>query len=179
VTNLIINLDTTIFYWLYGFAGRSAFGDSIIVFFGEYLSYIILFVFVCFALRSYLMGGLSRMQPYLYAIFASIMSNVLVVGPVRFFVERSRPFITHNLPHLLENTSNSFPSGHTITIFSLATATYFFNKKLSYFLFISGLLIGMGRVMGAVHYPSDILGGIILGVITGTLIYKFCVKVFK
>jgi len=71
----------------------------------------------------------------------------------------------------LSDSSYSFPSGHTIFIFALATAVYFFHKKLGYFLYFSGLLIGLARISGGVHYPSDILGGIILGSLTSLFIF--------
>jgi undecaprenyl-diphosphatase len=60
-------------------------------------------------------------------------------------------------------------------MFALATATYYFNKKLAYFLFASGLVIGLARVAGGVHYPSDVLGGIFLGILT-VFIINFVLK---
>jgi len=84
-----------------------------------------------------------------------------------------RPFIALNLPqHVLTDHSYAFPSGHTAVVFTLATATHFFNKKLAYFLYASGLVIGLARIAGGVHYPSDIAGGIILGIFIGFIVYK-------
>jgi undecaprenyl-diphosphatase len=48
----------------------------------------------------------------------------------------------------------------------------FVNKRLAYFLYTAGLIVGIARVAGGVHYPSDILGGIILGIIIGFVTYK-------
>jgi undecaprenyl-diphosphatase len=91
-----------------------------------------------------------------------------------------RPFIALNLPqHVLADHSYAFPSGHTTLVFTLATATYFFNKKLAYFLYASGLIIGLARIAGGVHYPSDIVGGIILGILIGFIVYKLWKRYFS
>lgn len=172
-------IDNKMFYWLYGLAGRSEWGDALIIFLGEYLIFFVLLVFVLFALRGYLRDGLMATKPYFYAILSSFVARFLVVSTFRFFYEHPRPFTALSLSSLLESTSNSFPSGHTITIFSLAGAAWFFNRKLSYFLIVAGLLVGAARVAGGVHYPSDIAGGIILGILTGVIIYKFLRQSFK
>jgi undecaprenyl-diphosphatase len=62
-------------------------------------------------------------------------------------------------------------------VFSLATSIYFFgNKKVAVMLYASGLLIGIARIAAGVHYPLDILGGIILGTLTGYIAYRFLGK---
>jgi len=43
-------------------------------------------------------------------------------------------------------------------------------------LYASGLLIGIARIAAGVHYPLDILGGIILGTLTGYIAYRFLGK---
>lgn len=173
------DIDNKIFYWLYSFAGRSGWGDALIIFLGEYLIFFVLLAFVFFALRGYLRDGRVAIMPYFYAVLASFVARFLVVSTFRFFYEHPRPYIALSLFSLLESTSNSFPSGHTITIFSLAGAAWFFNRKLSRLLIVTGLLVGAARVAGGVHYPSDILGGVVLGLLTGGIVYKYLKQSFK
>jgi len=167
--NYIRNIDQAVFHALYNLTGHSMIGDFLVIFFGEYFVYLVLIIFVYFAYKSWRQGKIS---PYLAAVAAAIVARFGVITLFRYFYHRPRPFLALSLEQLITNDSYSFPSGHTIFLFSLATATYFFNKKLSYFIFISGFIVGVARIMGGVHYPSDILGGIILGIITGVIVYK-------
>ncbi|MBU0661583.1 phosphatase PAP2 family protein [Patescibacteria group bacterium] len=69
---------------------------------------------------------------------------------------------------LIQPMSNwkSFPSDHTLVSFVfITTFLFFWGGVLSYILLpICGLLIGGARVWAGVHYPRDILGGIIFAV---------------
>jgi undecaprenyl-diphosphatase len=71
---------------------------------------------------------------------------------------------------VLVDTAASFPSGHTIFMFALATGVWRINKRFGWWLYALGLLIGAARVAGGVHYPSDIVGGIVLGIATSFVI---------
>ena len=110
------------------------------------------------------------LRPYVGALITSGVAYG-VVQIVRLFYHRLRPFVAFHIPHLLTDTAYSFPSAHTAVLFALATATYFFNKKLSYVIFAAGVVVGVARIMGGVHYPTDILGGIILGIATSGILY--------
>jgi membrane-associated phospholipid phosphatase len=46
------------------------------------------------------------------------------------------------------------------------------NKKLAYCIYALGVIIGLARVAGGVHYPSDIVGGAVLGICTGYIVVK-------
>ncbi len=70
----------------------------------------------------------------------------------------------------------SFPSGHAAFFFALSTAVYFYNKKWGVFFFIASSLLSIGRIMGGVHYPSDILGGAIIGVLCAYLVRRYILK---
>ena len=119
------------------------------------------------------------MVPYFVAILSASVARFGVGSLIRFFYHHPRPFITLSLAHLINDNTYSFPSGHTIFMFGLATATYFFNKKLAYFLYASGLVIGLARIVGGIHYPSDILGGIMLGILIGFIVYKLWKRYFS
>ncbi|MEK7552002.1 MAG: phosphatase PAP2 family protein [Patescibacteria group bacterium] len=170
-TNYVRGIDQSIFRFFHNLAGNSKAGDFIIVFFGEYLVYLVVIVFGYFLYKNG-KSVIKNVYPYVTAIIAAIIARFGVIVLFRYFYHRPRPFLALSLEHLLINDSYSFPSGHTIFLFALGTATYFFNKKLAYFIFVSGLLVGLGRIAGGVHYPSDILGGILLGALIGFITYK-------
>lgn len=67
-------------------------------------------------------------------------------------------------------SDKSFPSGHTTAAFSAMTALFLTgNKRVSWTAFIFGILMGISRIYLAVHYPSDVLGGILVGLFAGSL----------
>lgn len=64
---------------------------------------------------------------------------------------------------------NSFPSGHTLTAFALATfmVLYFNNKKLSLLFLLLACLAGFSRIYLAQHFLIDVCAGSLLGVMIG------------
>jgi undecaprenyl-diphosphatase len=145
--------------------------DFLIVFFGQYFIFIVFIIFIWIAYRAYKKRkNVAALRPYVGALIASFVAYG-VVDIVRLFYHHVRPFIAFTIPHLLTDSAYSFPSAHTAVLFALATATYFFNKKFAYFIFVAGLIVGIARVAGGVHYPSDILGGMIFGIATSGILY--------
>ncbi len=60
-------------------------------------------------------------------------------------------------------TEDSFPSGHTVTVFALAVAlSYMFPKRKKAF-YILAFIVAFSRVYDGEHYPSDVIAGGILG----------------
>lgn len=171
-------IDQSLFLVFYNLAGYSSIGDFFIIFFGKYFLSIVLLTFAYVAYRNWRKENIRNVYPYAAAMVSALTARFALASLIRFFYHNPRPFLALNLPHLLEDNASSFPSGHTIFLFALATATYFFNKKLAYFLYASGIVIGFARVAGGVHWPSDILGGVVLGTITGFVAYKLLEKYF-
>lgn len=174
---LAMNLDHWLFLQFYSLAGLSKALDSLIVFLGEYWLYFVLALFVLCAYWDYRRKGLNSLKLYGLAFLSSLVARFGVAELIRIFYHRLRPFVALGLPHLLSDNSYSFPSGHTIFLFALATGAYLFNPRLGIFLYCSGLLIGLARICGGVHYPSDILGGMILGTLTSLLIFYLAQRI--
>lgn len=96
---------------------------------------------------------------------------------VKNFVKRPRPF-TRGISCVREDTATgySFPSGHTQTFatWSNGFAFYLKNKRLLITAFILSILVGFSRMYLGAHYPSDVVFGLILGLLFayfGNLIY--------
>lgn len=66
----------------------------------------------------------------------------------------------------------AFPSGHTTVAMAAATAIFLTtNKKISWISFLFVILTGLSRCYLMLHYPSDIIGGVLIGWLGTILVY--------
>jgi undecaprenyl-diphosphatase len=116
--------------------------------------------------------------------FLCILLAMGVAGTVDFLIfmfwQRPRPFITHSdMVSNIYSTSaslSSFPSSHTYIAFAIATSIFLYgHKRLGSILFVLAILVAVGRIGLGLHYPSDVIGGILLGILSGVAVF-FMVK---
>jgi membrane-associated phospholipid phosphatase len=107
----------------------------------------------------------------------SIGLNIVVTYGLKYAVNRPRPFIQY--PNdIIQRDSNvgkySFPSGHTSSAFAAATAVTLSTKKwyiaVPSYLYASA--VGYSRMRLGVHYPSDVVSGMIVGIGSSLLVFK-------
>ena len=171
------------FWSIYGLSHCSVFFDAIGIFFAEYTAYVwagvLVFVFI-WPSRERVKD---RMMIVL-GVIAAVIARLVVKAGIVLAIPRPRPFVSMPSVHpLLETLSwenlQSFPSGHAVFFFALATVIYCFNKKVGGRALGVAALIGISRVYVGVHWPSDVLGGAILGALTGWLVYRwYCTSRF-
>jgi undecaprenyl-diphosphatase len=102
-----------------------------------------------------------------------------IVEFVRFLWSRPRPFVDHEVNLLLEElNSYSFPSAHAAFFFAISTVVFCYNKKAGLVLFLISFMISGARIFGGVHWFYDILGGLLVGILSG-LIMLMIAKVLK
>lgn len=66
-------------------------------------------------------------------------------------------------------SGNSFPSGHSFSSLNCAVVLTLFHKKAGYVVLPVAVMIALSRIFLCVHYPTDVLVGMILGIITAVL----------
>ena len=109
-------------------------------------------------------------------IFAGVGLPSLISTLVKRLIGRGRPmhFDDHGLlsftPNWLDWTFQSFPSGHSTTAFALAAVIGFLSPRWFYPGLVFAAGVGVSRVALGVHYPSDVVGGAILGLLGAYLV---------
>ena len=99
---------------------------------------------------------------------------------IKHIVTRPRPFVVNPDVKLLIKAPSgySLPSGHTTAAFASVTALFGMLKEKRWIAgcaLILAILIAFSRLYNYVHFPSDVLCGMILGIVCGlimTLIFK-------
>lgn len=98
------------------------------------------------------------------ALLGSLLINNELV---KNLVKRPRPFVTFTDLQIIIPTPSqySFPSGHTSSSFAAAAVFYrYLPKKLGLPSVILAGLIGFSRMYVGVHYPTDVLAGVVMGI---------------
>ncbi|WP_144503258.1 undecaprenyl-diphosphatase [Bacillus pumilus] len=101
-------------------------------------------------------------------ILAELMGKIAGI-----FYSNQQPFAEMSHVNLLiqKEVNNSFPSDHTIFIFSVCLIFWLFHKRHVYWLFVA-CAVGFSRIWVGVHYPFDVLAGAIIASLTAvTVVY--------
>ena len=101
------------------------------------------------------------------AAFAALLA-LLIAKILSHSIGRLRPFLSGEAALLIPPPTSifAFPSGHASVAFAIAGALAYGNRSLGIIGFIMAFFIAFGRVASGVHYPSDVLGGLIVGLIS-------------
>lgn len=113
----------------------------------------------------------------LLALGLSFIINNVILKNV---VARTRPYeVIEGLQSLIGVQNDySFPSGHTGSSFASAIILYCgLPKKYGIPAVILAVLIGCSRLYVGVHYPTDVLGGALIGTCIALFVYKYRIKI--
>ena len=166
--------DIEIFRWLNGWDD-----PSLIDFLAVYLFYAVTANLAIFAASTFLFPRLKIWRAHALklasvAYISAFVARVIVAEPLRILFARARPFeVLEGVRQLVDHPmGHSFPSGHASLTFALAMAVVAYHPRLGVLFFLGAILVGIGRVAGGIHWPSDIVGGAIVGIISAWLARK-------
>lgn len=168
--------DVTVFHFINQFAGHNALLDMVMEFFAKSAPelYAVLFIISWFMLPR--TDGASR-----HALVVSVCAGIfalLINVIIAHFWYRSRPFVllpkgtyTQLIPHA---NDSSFPSDHASGSFAFSAAVWGKTHKSISYLFTSiAVIVMIARVYVGVHWPTDVLAGMVIGIVSGRMMWKF------
>lgn len=154
-------MDLGIFQSINNFAARWPWLDQVAIFLASGVGYVLVAVLA----GIWIIRKRERRMVIVSILSAAIARGVLVTI-IRFLYHRPRPIPVDAVHQLVINDAWAFPSGHASFFFALATGVFLYNKKLGLVFYASAALIGLARIFIGVHWPTDILVGAALGMLT-------------
>lgn len=186
---LFYGFDTAVYTFFWQFQNPVTIGIAdICQYLGDKTAFIIYFVIsliLCVPKKTR-KCGVAMVVAFLVAL---LLVNVLikpgVARPRPYVTLRDTPFWETYQAHWTNAGSHleddlSFPSGHTSLNFATFTALTAVlakdKKKWAWALLTIPTIVGISRIIRCVHYPSDVLGGMIFGILAGLIGYMVATK---
>ena len=140
----------------------------------------VMILVTCLGSTSFSIGISLFMSIYFYkwttnlGFFLSInlLIGLIIVQIIKRLVNRPRPYISLNsvVPIYPPSCKYSFPSGHTCASFSIAYTLSMIYPFYSWLFLVLASLVAISRIYLGVHYPTDIVIGIIIATISTKIV---------
>ncbi len=140
-----------------------------------YITYVIL-LSLCF-----IKGGTKGKLAVIGIILLIIATDQLGYRVLKDLIARPRPFsvLSDVILPIGSTGTYSFPSNHALNNFAAAVFFYRLYPNLKWALFITAFLVSISRVYLGLHYPSDILGGALIGSVFGYIFAEIILRINK
>lgn len=100
--------------------------------------------------------------------------DFIFISLFRNYKNNTRPYDIYNFKPLINfehGKGKSFPSRHTASAFIIAMACLYINSYLGIFTFILAFLIGISRIICGVHFPKDVISGMVISILFGYICF--------
>lgn len=117
-----------------------------------------------------------RLKEGVISILTALEVSGIIVQVLKLIIGRARPkldiYSLSFTPFSTANNWHSFPSGHAASCFVFAASMSFFYPRYSVLWYFVAFFTALGRVIGESHFLTDIMGGALLGIVTGFMAAK-------
>ena len=97
----------------------------------------------------------------------------MLVSLFRNLVNRKRPYETFDIDPLIvkDSSGKSMPSRHVFSMTIIAMVFLWIHTGLGVLFLTFAFLLAIVRVLGGVHYVSDVLAGLVIGILSGGILF--------
>lgn len=172
-------MEQIIFFAIFNFFNATTFGSMVAIFFASWLPFILV-GFLFFYEWHRRVGEKSSSTLHTSIVFLTPATIALAISElVKFIAPSPRPFLVFDITPLISvnEAMGSFPSTHATFFAALAFTLYLQNHPSRKWYFAAMILVGLGRIAVGVHFPLDVLIGILLGLFVSVIAFRF--DVFK
>lgn len=173
--NWLLNLDGGILLWIQAHL-RGPVQDAAVRFYTTLGNAGLLFLAAALLLLCFRKTRRAGITAFVAMAIGYLCTNLLLKN----LVARARPWLdVAGLTTLIvEGDPHSFPSGHTTAAFAFCAAIWCADAKtwLKWTALVAAAAMGYSRLHVGVHYPSDVLAGVLIGVFAGWTAWKICKK---
>lgn len=169
--------NVNLFFFIYNLSHHFQFLNSLMIFITQYVVYLAVLLMVVLVIK----GKTQERKAVLLAILALPIA-ILLIKVIHIFYIEPRPFVSFHFLPLADNTPDaSFPSRHATIMAVIAFAYTFFKSKWSALFLLLMIAVGISRIYVGVHYPLDVIGGFLVGIIALVIAFsisKVLAKIF-
>ena len=180
------NFDNVIIENLNGFAQKNDTLTAFVAFLAQYLIYLIPIFFVIAWFWPKIIDSAQKVEKIrkdlLYSFILGVIGWQGLSRIIALFWKRDRPFtdLIGTKELIFHRPTYSFPSDHALFLFTLAFTFFLLGyKKIGWWTVAIASIVSISRVMVAVHWPSDVFTGAIIGLslaYIGKFYYKQIIK---
>lgn len=154
--------NIALFFLIFDLNGRLGTLDNLMLFGAKYLIYLTILLMFVLSFKSSM-----KEKKAMLLTFLTIPIAVLLIKTIHIFFVEPRPFVEFNFsPMISHSTDASFPSRHTAIISVIALSYVYFKSRWAPLFLLLMLWVGIARIFVGVHFPQDIIGGFVVGLIS-------------
>lgn len=161
-------MDYRIFQIVNQFAGKSGVLDNLMIVLAKYGVLLMALPLLYMWFR----GDEDKKKVVLLSLLSMAIALLVnqIIGHIYF---RQRPFAFHEVNLFLAKSADpSFPSDHSAFVFGIAWLITLKDRRIGVFALAIGVLVGISRIFVGTHYPGDVLGGAVVGLMAAILVWN-------
>lgn len=157
------------FIYITDFFRKSKIRTSLIKIFSKFLPLLIVIIYV---LSIFYLAAKKDSRIVLFILVPAL--DFIFISVFRNYKNKPRPYDIYNFIPLVKfepGKGKSFPSRHTASAFIIAMACFYLNTYLGLFTFTIAFLIGASRIISGVHFPKDVISGMLISILFGYICF--------